>query len=266
MLNFIRIKVNTKNRNKLENGIFSEDYSIFNNLKEYAIVADGVTRDKYFKNGFSLAYNSAKKSSTTLSSILKKDKLKNNIESIKKGFIEANNAVRKINKKEGLWENCNYLDRDLAGTCLVSLIREKDYFYYGLVGDCRIFKISPSKKIFITKDVVEEAREEFPKLKDLNKRRFLTRKERRNNPKSSYKTYGVLTGEKDALNKKYFKVGRVSCKKGDIIGIFSDGVTPFFRKDNEFFNILLSCNRNKIKKYLEKQETLDEKTLIICKI
>lgn len=266
MLNFIRVEVSTKNRNKLENHIFSEDYSIFNNLREYAIIADGVTRDKYFKKGFSLAYESAKKSSIILSSFLFNKGFKSNKENIKKGFIEANNTVRKINEKEGLWENSDYLDRDLAGTCLASLIREKDYFYYGFVGDCRIFKISPNKKIFITKDVVEEAREDFPKLKDLKKRRFLTRKERRNNPKSSYKTYGVLTGEKEALNKKYFKVGRFRYKKGDIVGIFSDGVTPFFEKDKDFLDIMLTLNKNKINKYLGNQVTIDEKTLIFCRI
>lgn len=266
MLNFTRIKVNTKNINKLENNIFSEDYSIFNNLREYAIIADGVTRDKYFKNGFSLAYKSAKKSSNVLSSILKEDKFKDNKKTIKKGFLEANNAVKKINEKEGLFENCNYLDKDLAGTCLACLKKENDYFYYGFVGDCRIFKISSNKKIFITEDVVEKARIDFPKIKDLKKRRFLTRKERRNNPKSNYRTYGVLTGEKEALNKKYFKIGKFKCKKGDIIGIFSDGITPFFEKDKDFLDIMLTLNKNKIKKYLENQTSLDEKTLIFCRI
>ncbi len=266
MLNFIRIKVDTKNKDKLENGIFSEDYSIFNNSKEYAIIADGVTRDKYFKKGYSLAYSSAKKSSTILFSSFIKKESKDNKKNIKKGFIEANNAVKKINQKEGLWDNCNYLDKDLIGTCLACFIKEKDYLSYGFVGDCRIFKISPNKKIFITEDVVEKARLEFPKIKDNEKRRFLIRKERRNNPRSNYKTYGVLTGEKDALNKKYFKLGKIKCKKGNIIGIFSDGVTPFFEKDRDFLDILLSLNKNKIKKYLENQKTIDEKTLIFCKV
>lgn len=266
MLNFVKVEVTTKNKSKLENGVFSEDYSIFNNLREYAIIADGVTRDEYFKKGFSLAYKVAKESSNVLSSTLEGSRFKGNKETIKKGFIEANNAVKKINEKEGLLKNCNYLDKDLAGTCLACLKKENDYFYYGFVGDCRVFKISLDKKIFITEDVVEKARIDFPKIKNLEKRRFLTRKERRNNPKSHYRTYGVLTGEKEALNKKYFKVGKFKYEKGDIVGIFSDGITPFFEKDKDFLDIMLTLNKNKIKNYLESQETLDEKTLIFCKV
>ncbi len=270
MIDFIKIEWKTKKKEKIKKRILTEDFSIFDNEKEYIVVADGVTRDVYEKYGKSPAYNAAKLAVTSCASCFVKP-VKDSRKAIKGGFEKANEKIRELNKKENLWGegNNDYLDRDLAGTCLACILKRENKIFYGYVGDCRIFKVSKDKKLFITKDVVKEAKLKFPKIKDKEKKIVLIRKERRNNPKSPHKTYGVLTGEKEALNKKYFGVGDFSYKKGDIVGVFSDGVAPFVEKDKKFLELLFSGTKKEIKDYVlnlnSPLQNEDEKTLIFFK-
>ncbi len=241
-MKIIKIETRTRKKDKIENDIFSEDYSLYNN--SYAIVSDGITRNKYYKKGYSVAYTAAKKATEALSFALDKGI------DMKEGFKMANNAVKELNQKEKLFKD------SLAGTCLVSVLRKGDNFTYGQIGDSRAFRISSKGDLFLTRDMVKECKEDFLKEGggDINKLR--------NNPNEKRKTFGALTGEEAAL--EYFIYGNLPFHKGDVVGVFSDGVSPFFESDKNFLKVILRGDKEEIEEYLEKApfQNDDEKTLI----
>lgn len=251
---------------KLDNGVTSEDYANWNEEKDYFIVADGVSRDVYEQQGYSPARAAAEQATGAMAESLSQGK------GIGEAFQFANEAVREMNKKEGLWgeSNHNYLDRDLAGTCVACVVKENSEFRYGYVGDCRIAHISAGGELFITPDQVTEARTEFPKDGTRDERAVTIRRERRNNPSDSHKTYGVLTGEETALDPKYLKTGSIQAELGDVVAVFSDGVAPFIEKDKQFRQLLLSADQEAIRQYVANPESpyqnTDEKTLILYRV
>lgn len=254
---------------KLNNGIESEDYVVWNDNCGYWIVADGVTRDVYTQKGYSLAYEAAKRAANAMAGELT---VNNSEQTIKKVFQIANNAVKELNKMEGLWGegNNNYLDRDLAGTCLACLVRIGGSFFYGYVGDCRIAHLSSNGNLFIVPDQVMAAKAEFPMEVGKVERAVIIREERRNNPSDPHKTYGVLTGEDAALDLKYLKFGSFECKSGDVVVVCSDGVAPFVEKDKQFPQLLLNGSREEIQTHVANlksaYQNTDEKTLIFCRM
>lgn len=253
-------------KKKLENGIKSEDYAICDDINGYYIVADGVSRDVYERKGYSLAYTAAEHAAKTMAARLS---MYDTEQSIHEAFQLANRAVKELNEKEGLWgeENNNYLDRDLAGTCLGCLVKRKEFFFYGYVGDCRIIHISSDGNLFITTDQVLEAKAEFPQKGGSDERAVIIRKERRNNPSDPHKTYGALTGENAALNPKYLKFGSYKCRSGDVAGICSDGLATFIEKDKQFRQLLINGSQEEIQAYVANSKSpyqnTDEKTLIL---
>lgn len=254
---------------KLNNGIESEDYVVWNDNCGYWIVADGVSRDVYTREGYSLALEAAKRAANAMAGKLTVD---NSGQDIKEAFQLANNAVKELNKMEGLWGegNNNYLDRDLAGTCLACLVQRGSRFCYGYVGDCRVAHISSDGDLSITPDQVLEAKTEFPQEGEHDERVVVIRKERRNNPSDKHKTYGVLTGEDAALDPKYLKFGSYECKSGDVVVVCSDGVAPFVEKDKLFPKLLLNGSREEIQAHVANLDSAyqntDEKTLTLCRL
>lgn len=251
---------------KLENGIRSEDYVMKDEQNNYFVVADGVSRDVYKQLGYSPARAAAERATQALLEGLQQG------ESLNEAFHTANRAVKELNQNEGLWGegNHNYLDRDLAATCLACLVRNGDTFRYGYVGDCRIAHISAEGVLFITPDQVLNARTEFPKEGSREERAVTIRKERRNNPSDSHKTYGVLTGEDVALNPKYLKTGTIQSKPGDVVMVCSDGIAPFIENDEEFRKLLLQGSEEDIRVYAANPDSpyqnTDEKTLILHRV
>lgn len=254
---------------KLDNGIVSEDYVVWNDNCGYWIVADGVSRDVYARKGYSLAREAARRAANAMAGKLTVD---NSGQDIKEAFQLANNAVKELNKEEGLWGegNNDYLDRDLAGTCLACIVQRKGKFSYGYVGDCRIAHLSSGGDLFITPNQVLEAKVEFPQRRERNEQVVAIRKERRNNPSDSHKTYGVLTGEDAALDPLYLKFGSFECRPGDVVVVCSDGVAPFVEKDKQFSQLLLNGSREEIQMHVANlksaYQNTDEKTLILFRI
>ncbi len=253
---------------KLVNGIKSEDYAVWDTDKGYFIVADGVSRDSYDTNGFSLAREAAERAAKAMARSLSKS---NSEHGIYDAFKQANEAVKTLNEEEGLWGegNNNYLDRDLSGTCLACMVQRKGEFNYGYVGDCRIAHLTSHGNLFITPDQVLEAKAEFPQGKH-TEQVVTIRKERRNNPSDPHKTYGVLTGEDAALDPMYLKLGSYKCKSGDVVLVCSDGLAPFVENDKQFTQLLLNGSKEKIQAYVADPDSpyqnKDEKTLILYRV
>src|SRR3989344_141341 len=196
---------------KLERGIMSEDCAEYNEGKGVFVVADGVSRDTYAQDGYSPAREAAEQATHTIAShlIASQEDTQDPFIALREAFQQGNEAVRIVNEKENLWGegNHDYLERDLAGSCAAALVRGKGFFFYAYVGDCRIFHIPINGELFRNPDQVMEARTEFPNEGSREERGGTIRKERRNKPDSPHKTYGVLTGEDEALNPEYLKTG-----------------------------------------------------------
>lgn len=254
---------------KLENGIQSEDYAVWDEENGYFIVADGVSRDSYDRKGYSPARAAAERAADAMADRLSAG---GHEQAVRESFQMANQAVRELNEDEGLWGegNNNYLSRDLAGTCAACLVREKDEFRYGYVGDCRIIHVSSSGDLFITPDQVTEARAEFPKEGARDARAVIIRKERRNNPDGPHNTYGVLTGEDAALAPKYLKTGKFQASPGDVVAVCSDGIASFMERDEHFRQLLLSGSQEEIQAHVANPDSpyqnTDEKTLIVYRV
>lgn len=268
LMEIIVIEWSTGVQKKLENGIKSEDYAVWDTDKGYFIVADGVSRDSYDKNGFSLAREAAERAANAMARRLSQFDAEH---AMYDAFKQANKAVKALNEEEGLWGegNNNYLDRDLAGTCLACMVQRKGEFSYGYVGDSRIAHLTSRGNLFITPDQVLESKAEFPQGKH-TEQVVTIRKERRNNPSDSHKTYGVLTGEDAALDPTYLKRGSYKCKSGDVVLVCSDGLAPFVEKDKQFTQLLLNGSNEKIQAHVADPNSLyqnnDEKTLILYRV
>jgi len=268
-MEIIVLEWSTGVQKKLDNGIKSEDYAVWDKDHGYYIVADGVSRDIYERKGFSLARISAERAAHAMASRLSRF---DSEQAIHEAFKLANKAVKAFNEEEGLFGegNNNYLDRDLAGTCLACMVQKKGKFSYGYVGDCRIAHLSSGGDLFITPDQVREAKVEFPQERERNKEVVTIRKERRNNPSDPHKTYGVLTGEDAALDPKYLKFGSYEYKSGDVVLVCSDGIAPFVEKDKLFTQLLLNRSKKKIQAYVANPKSPyyndDEKTLILYRV
>lgn len=260
----------TSVQKKLENGINSEDCASWDDEdNRFFIVADGVSRDAYDRKGYSVARAAAERAVDAADDRLSTDAHE---QALKEAFLLANQAVKELNKDTGLWGDGNndYLDRDLAGTCLACMTREKNLFRYGYVGDCRVAHISSTGNLFITPDQVTEARAQFPKEGERDVRAVTIRKERRNNPESMYKTYGVLTGEDSALDPNYLKLGSFTAEPGDAVMVCSDGIAPFIEQDEEFRQLLLHGNEEAIRSHVDNPDSpyqnTDEKTLVLYRV
>ncbi|CAN5132639.1 hypothetical protein BH09PAT2_BH09PAT2_04630 [soil metagenome] len=258
----------TEVKKKQENKIQSEDYAVWNDEHGYYIVADGVSRDVYERKGESIAREAAKRACETMAV-----RLSTYADgTIQEAFKFANKAVKELNEEQGLWGkgNNNYLDRDLAGACLACLVKKNRKFYYGYIGDCRVAHLSSDEKLDIVPDQVLEAQIEFPKQGAIVERVITIRRERRNNPSTPHKTYGVLTGEDAALYPKYLKFGSYECRPGDVVLVCSDGVGSFVENDKVFSQLLLTGTREKIWEYVadptSPYHNADEKTLILCRV
>lgn len=257
----LKIGFDTRNARKQEAQIRSEDAWGYSLAKTVFVVTDGVTRDSYPIPGNSIAKRAAH---VAMAKLLDAEKI-----GIEAAFREANQAVQDLNQQEGLWNDHNYLGRDLAGCCAAVAVRRDNFFTCGVVGDCRVAKLVEGQEIQITTDLVALARQEFPSSESMSvqERKRIIRGSRRNNPTDAHRTYGVLTGEPNALHPRYLVQTSFALKPGEAMAIFSDGITPLLDHEPQLKSLLISASVDDIENYIQRQRLAqdleDEITLIV---
>lgn len=247
-----------------------EDSFFMDESRQVFVVTDGVTRSKNEQGEYPYPSPALKASKAAAGAIGESLTLHEKIDEsdISQAFASGNTAVKKLNKKIGLWKNHNYLDRDLAGTVGSCAVEQDGEILYGYIGDCGVAHISgQGELIWHSDDDVSAARTDFPKPEEVkgNERIIAVRKDFRNNPTAKHKTYGVLTGEDTALS--YVHTGRRPYNPGDVLLVYSDGISPFILEDAAFRSLLLEGDQEKIQQYVAErsspQKNYDEKTLIL---
>ncbi len=257
-----------------------EDSLFLDDQKKVLVVADGVSRTKNEQREYpypSPALMASKVASEAMGkSLLAHEEVSE--DDVRQAFADGNTAVRKLNEELGLWENHDYYIRDFAGAVASCAIEKGGEIVYGYIGDCGIAHVSASGEIlWHSDDDVAAARPGFPpmegepafaKATTKVKERFVkVRRDFRNNPTANYKTFGVLTGEDTAL--AYVKTGQRSYSPGDVLVVYSDGISPFVFEDLEFRKLLLKGDKEEIQQYVaersSQEKDYDEKTLILLR-
>lgn len=178
------------------------------------------------------------------------------ISDIKKGFLVANNAIARYNKKR--IKIVDYLVNDYFGCTAAGGMIRGNRLHWGVIGDCGIAVYSRNGKLkFQSPNSVEifEHYTKFGKIKfrwETPEGRKLVRSQYRNNLQQKINgicvSYGVLTGEKTAEAFMYF--GKLKLTKGDLVIFYTDGFESTI-KHNQFF-----------KKIYYKSESLLEQSFV----
>jgi len=145
-------------------------------------------------------------------------------------FRVANSKIAGFNGGLG----ADYFENDLAGCVGVLGVLDgaesgSPILHYGYIGDCGLFVFDKDlHPVFLSDNnnigPLEQFREGTP-FSDKRAGAVFWRRDLRNHPDARYLTYGVLTGEEEALS--YVKTGSVSLEAGDTAILFSDGILPF---------------------------------------
>lgn len=156
---------------------------------------------------------------------LEKDYPKVTLETIKKAFIRANQAIGKTNRRYNHYKrNSNFLDFDLFCTTGTVAVILKNKLYWGSIADSFVAVFSKNGKLkFRSPDGWRHMK--FPKdFKGWSwqEQRTHVRKYLRNGIIRDKKIgYGVLNGEAKAM--KYLDSGVVQLNTGDLIVVGTDG-------------------------------------------
>lgn len=276
MLLYAKTYENTKTINQnfpIEDAFYAED-----NL---AVVADGITRDPIgiadFKEAsfqkFLDCYprpSGAELAAKEICNTFKNDRMESLVETMKK----ANENVRILNEKYVPF--CDYLENDYYGAVCSCVFISNNILNWSYVCDCGILVYDKEGNIkFQTEDdklLVDPYIDSSGMLWNLPSGRMTVRKKYRNCPgfyiDGNLASYGSFTGELQA--NEFIKSGSISLEKGDIIIVYSDGFTEYF-KQNDFYRCLMNIKENKLlfDEYVEKIALSDyekygkEKTIVV---
>ena len=246
-----------------------------------AIVADGITRDPIGISDFS---------KTTKREFLEKYPRPSGAElaakeicstfpetkgSLVDRLIETNKSVKRLNDE--YIPECDYLENDYYGAVASCICIKDNILYYAYICDCGVIvydKFGNTK--FKTEDDKEIYSDPFVNnigiSWNLPEARKIVRSEYRNNINKVVDgnciSYGALTGEESAIN--FIRSGQLKIEEGDIIIVYSDGVT-YYLNDKEFINHIINFNKDNFEKYIEEKSKEDydkygkEKTLVMFK-
>ena len=249
-----------------------EDQFFFRN--NFAIVADGITRDSYgcldLKKVSSETIlknypnpSPATKAAMTVCETFKKSQ---NANDLKKLMCLANSMLTNLNKNV----KCNYLENDYAACVAAVAYINKNRLFYSYICDCGVivwdkngnirFQTTDDKSVY-SDPYIAKALVSNPWHTPMG--RVVTRSLYRNNPNHIINgkcvSYGALTGEKEA---EYFiKEGSILLNPGDTVAVYSDGFTPYFKLPDFFENL---DNLDNFVKLIESQPNFgSEKTIVV---
>ncbi len=245
-----------------------------------AIVADGITRDPIGISDFSKCNEKEflekypRPSGAELAAKKVCESFSNSKGTLKERLLIANKDVKKLNEK--YIKNCDYLENDYYGTVASCISIQDNILHYAYICDCGVIVYDKEGKIkFKTEDDKELYSD--PYINKIGIPWHLP--EARKNVRSKYRnnlnnivdgkcvSYGALTGEDEAIN--FIKEGNINLNNGDIIIVYSDGLTHFLN-DKDFINQILNFEKEKFEQFI-KNKSKDyekygkEKTIIIYK-
>lgn len=230
------------------------------------VAADGVTRGPHNNEPYPSPSPAALAAQAAVRAMAKflADHHESNELAIAGAFIAGNQAVGHLNAELGLFQSCDYLAKDLAGTVAACAVAEGDLAYYGFIGDCGVAKLTSRGAVnWQTADEVTPVRKHFPDAKKvgLEERYRVVRRDFRNKPGAPHPTYGVMTGEREALT--YVRSGQTSLDKGERLLVYTDGVTPYLN-DGRFCQMLLDRPPIELEEYVaDNPLNNDDKTLLM---
>lgn len=253
----------------------SEDVRFTSNDQCLFVVADGVTR-RGFTGSYpdpSPAQLAADAAVEAIGKTLAEDigkATRVTTRHVVRAFRNANTCVREVNRNLEFWDNHDWWGRDLAGTVASCLVLQEATFLFGFMADCGVARVSATGDLlWRTPDLLAPAEKFFPSADALGQRERFVRIHRdfRNKPQASHPTYGVLTGEEDALS--YIQVGSRPYNAGEVLAVYSDGAAPFVMDDPAFRQLLLHGSQSHISDYVAQRSSAtqhpDEKTLIVVR-
>jgi len=174
-----------------------------------------------------------------------------NIKKIRRAFIQANNSIAELNKKN--IKKVDYLVNDFLSCVASGGVIKGNKLYWGAICDCGIIIYSKNGKVkFRTPNWMKPFKEyenKYIRKKNfdwvLSEYRKIIRSEYRNNTKKIVNnkcvSYGVLTGEKEA---EYFmNFGEINLTKGDLVVFYSDGFEATV-KHNKFFDVIYDFSKS----------------------
>ena len=247
-----------------------------------AIVADGITRDPIGVGDFSTCSKEdflnkyPRPSGGGLAAKEICNSFSKSTGNLKERLVMANEAVKSLNNK--YIKSCDYLENDYYGAVAACVSITDDVLYYSYICDCGVIVYDKNGNIkFKTQDDKELFSDPYiDKIGipwNLPEARKIVRSEYRNNLNNIVDgkcvSYGALTGEEVAVS--FIREGSISLDKGDIVIVYSDGLTNFLN-DKEFITIILNFEKDKVDKYITEKAREDykkygsEKTLVVFKI
>lgn len=237
----------------------NEDFYLISSSFPIYAIADGVTQ-AHFPSGeyaFPLGAKTAAEifCFTILNNLennfLNKKIFRNPEQILEKSFNLANKKIRALNETEGMFEKLDYYVYDLFDTVGIAGFILKDILYYGFVGDCALKVFDKNNKLkFQTEDQVKKAinfakniHKDWENL-TIQERIIIMHKEFRN--RSDGKGYGSFSGEENV--KKYYEIGKIFLKEGDLIVFHSDGFSNYFQFP-EFLEFLRKGDGKSLKEF-----------------
>lgn len=240
-----------------------------------AVIADGITRDSIGCPNLNVSsdediyrnYPNPSPASKAAQLVAETFSMNcNNTKNLDELVFLSNISIANLNKNVV----CDYLENDLAGCVFSTAYIENNILHFSYICDCGIIVWDKYGNIrFQTNDdklevdpYIAEALRAVPW--ELPECRVLVRKDFRNNPNNFSSdgkcvSYGALTGEVSAMH--FVKYGTFKLNPGDVVGIYSDGFEPFFKR-NDFFE-----NLSNIDEYVHQLESQrgygSEKTFIL---
>ncbi|OHA04091.1 MAG: hypothetical protein A3J58_02540 [Candidatus Sungbacteria bacterium RIFCSPHIGHO2_02_FULL_52_23] len=214
----------------------NDDFYAYLEREQVFAVADGVSRT--WKHGDPEELRSAKPAAASFCEELTRRLAEK--KPVTEAFARANAAVKQVNLCVGITsQTVDYLVRDYLCCVGVGVKLEGNRLWYGCLGDSRVMVCGSDLSIkWMSLDTVEKP-EKFRDQRvldwDLNEREKwqLWRETLRNPSRRWEMTYGALTGEEQAL--EYLETGSIELACGDVVLLFSDGVTPFISDPRSSF-------------------------------
>lgn len=271
---------NVRNKKMKLAGLPQEDSFAFNEQRKRVCVADLVTRD--FKDGCVLSKNIKGLIKARLGMY---PDYSYAADLCTRAFMEtkslafANEKIGAYNFLKDLTET-NYLGRDLAGCTAAGFWEDEGIINWSFICDSGIAIIGDNGKMkFKTPDEGPHSEGKNLYLESIVREnggwnnlqaRVAIRKNFRNNPELTFFSFGVLTGEEEALS--YIQRGAVKSSPRDYVLAFTDGMADIaFGKgfgipnvDKDFFFYLNQDEPEALKKFCQ-SKVHSEGTLVVYK-